>query len=310
MVNTYKFQKVTWVDLESPTRDEVRALMKQYDIHPMAAEELLLPSTRSKVDRYDDFIYLILHLPVRRHSHKPHSGHKGTRQELDIIVGKNFIITARYDAIDALHKFAKTFEVNSVLSRNGLLGEHAGYAFYYMMREIYHALGDELDSVKDALDEIERSTFAGREQDMVFEISKMSREMLSFKHAVNLHHEVLDSFSQAAKPFFGDEYGHYTQALQGDYLKVEKAVHSLTEFLTEVRQTNNSLLETKQNKNITRLTTITVVFAILNIPLFLFAIDFKHVPIIGMPNDFWIFSGFVACLGLAITLALAHRKKL
>lgn len=304
MVNTYKFQKMTWIDLESPTRDEVRALMKEYDIHPMAAEELLLPSARSKVDRYDDFIYLILHLPVRKHSHK------NDRQELDVIIGKNFLVTARYDAIDALHKFAKMFEVNSVLSRNGLLGESAGYAFYYMMREVYHALGDELESVKDSLDEIESSTFAGREQEMVFEISQMSRDMLSFKHAMNLHHDILESFSQAARTFFGEDYGHYAQALQGEYMKVEKAIHALSEFLAEVRQTNNSLLETKQNRNINRLTMITIVVAIVNIPILLFAIDFRHVPIIGMPNDFWIFTGFIVCLGLAITLFLAHRKKL
>src|SRR6185369_3141062 len=109
MIHTYKYKKVTWVDLECPTKDEARELMEKYDIHPLAAEELLLPTSRSKVDRYDGFVYLILHIPAWKHSHKE------SVQELDIIVGKDYIITARYDTIDPLHKFAKMMEVNGVL---------------------------------------------------------------------------------------------------------------------------------------------------------------------------------------------------
>jgi magnesium transporter len=302
MVNTYTYKNVSWIDLENPTRDEARDLMKKYDIHPLAAEELILPTTRSKVDRYPNFIYLILHFPAWKHSHKD------TTQELDVIIGKDFLVTARYDSIDPLHKFAKMFEVNTVLDHNNLVGEHAGYTFYYMMRELYHSLADELESVKDTLDEIEKKTFTGKERDMVMEISKMSRELLSFKHAMSLHKEVLDSFASASKIFFGADYVHYSEAIQSEFMKVEKTIHSLSEFLAEIRQTNNSLLETKQNRSIMQLTVITIITAVLGIPIAIFEIGFKHSPIIGMPNDFWVFTGLVACVGLALTAVLAHKK--
>ncbi|HVU06181.1 MAG TPA: magnesium transporter CorA family protein [Candidatus Paceibacterota bacterium] len=302
MVNTYTYKKVSWVDLENPTRDEVRDLMQKYDIHPLAAEELLLPTTRSKVDRYPDFIYLILHFPAWKHSHKE------TSQEIDFIIGKDYIVTARYDGIDPLHKFAKMFEVNSVLDRNGLIGEHAGYMFYYMMREFYHSLSDELESVRDALEEIEKKTFGGEERAMVFELSNTSRELLAFKHVTALHEEVLRSFDAAAKSFFGAEFAHYVEATQSECLKVVKTVQSLYESLRELRQTNDSLMETKQNKSIMTLTGITFIMSLIGIVIALFEVDFKHSPIIGMPNDFWIFTGLIAALGIGFAAVLAHKK--
>ena len=68
---------------------------------------------------------------------------------------QNFIITARYDTIDPLHKFAKMFEVNEVLEKRKTEVAHAGTIFYWMMRELYQSLHDELSSAHDMLNDIQ-----------------------------------------------------------------------------------------------------------------------------------------------------------
>ncbi len=302
MVNTYTYKNVTWVDMESPTRDEIREVMKKYNIHPTAAEELILPSPRSKVDTYPDFIYLVLHFPAWKLSHQ-----KST-QEIDFVICKNYIITTRYETVDPLHKFAKMFEVNSILDRNALIGEHAGYMFYYMMRELYRSLEDELETVKDALEEIEKKTFTGQEREMVYEISKAARELLDFKHATSLHEDVLETFSSLSKDFFGPEFARYSGTIKSDFLKVHKGVQGVSESLHEIRETNDALLEAKQNKNIMTLTVITFITAILGIIVGLFAADFKHAPIVGMPYDFWVLAGILVAIGVFFTAVFYHKK--
>ena len=301
MVNTYSYKNVTWIDLENPTQEEVRELMKKYEIHPLAAEELLLPTTRSKADRYDDYIFLVLHFPAWKHSHKE------TRQEIDFIIGKNYIVTARYDTIDPLHKFAKMFEVNSVLERNGLIGEHAGYMFYYMMREIYHSLHDELEAIKDNFDDIEKKTFTGKEKEMVFEISNVSRELLTFKHATNLHEDIIASFSEAAAKFFDPDFSHYIEAIKSEFMRVNKTVVSLAESLSELRQTNNALLEAKQNKIMMTFTAITILSSVVTIILSWFLIEAVDTPFKESPHEF-VFVGLVAFV-TALVLALAMKAK-
>ena len=64
MLSRHTYRGITWVDLESPTPGEVRQVMGEFSIHPMIGEELLSPSFRPKVDRFDNCMYLILHFPT------------------------------------------------------------------------------------------------------------------------------------------------------------------------------------------------------------------------------------------------------
>jgi magnesium transporter len=62
VIKKYKYKNIVWVDLISPTPEEVREIMEKYRISPNVAEELLVPSLKPKVDLHRDYIYLILHL--------------------------------------------------------------------------------------------------------------------------------------------------------------------------------------------------------------------------------------------------------
>ena len=302
MVNTYTYKNVTWIDLANPTRDEVRDIVKKYDVDPIAAEELLLPTMHSRVERYNDFIHFTLHFPAWKHSHKE------TSQELDIVVGKNVLITARYDSIDALYKFSKMFEVNTVLDHNNIIGEHAGYALYYMVQELYKSLSDELDSVRDSLQEIEKKTFKGQEQEMVFKISNTSRGLLLFKHTTALHRETLESFAIVSKQFFGQDFSKHVEAMMGEYSRIEKNVHSLSELLAEIRQTNNSLLETKQNHIMLVFTSVTIISSFLNIMASWFLIDSPDSPIRHNPHEFWLAGLTLLTVGLFLAAIMKSKK--
>lgn len=296
MIRTYQHNGLTWIDLESPTREEVRDLMAEYNIHPLVAEELLLPTLKPKVDLYPDYIYLILHFPAFQHTH---SG--ASQQEIDFIVGKKFLITTHYDTIDPVHKFSKVFEVNSILDRSDL-GEHAGYIFFYMVRKLYRSLGHELDFMTDSLGQIEQRVFSGNERDMVFELSRVSRELLHFKHALSEHHEVLDSFAAASLKFFGSEFAYHSQSIIGSYHRTDRMVTSNVEFLAELRETNNSLLSTKQNETMRILAIISFVTFPLTLVAAIFSTDAIHTPIVGNPYDFWIIMGIMLSIVLCFFL--------
>jgi Mg2+ and Co2+ transporter CorA len=62
MISTYTtHNKMTWIDLENPTREEVREIMNTYNISPEVAEDLIDPTIRTRADVYKDFLYFVLH---------------------------------------------------------------------------------------------------------------------------------------------------------------------------------------------------------------------------------------------------------
>jgi len=284
MINVYTHKNLKWIDLESPTRDEVRTVMDEYGFHPLIGDELLNPSLKQKVDIYSDFIYLILHFPAVKHTHRKDGT---TNQEIDFVIGREVIITTHYDTVDPLHEFSKVFEVNSILDRSHF-GDHAGYIFYHMMKGIYRSGLHELESLEDSLKDIENKVFAGREKEMVSVLSGVSRNLLNFKNTLALHRDILESFEVAGRVFFDADFAHYLQAITSEYYKVEKAIKNDVESLQELRETNNSLLSTKQNEIMKTLTIMAFITFPLTLVSSIFGMNTRILPIVGKPNDFWI----------------------
>src|SRR6185312_499270 len=170
MQSRYEHSGLVWIDLESPTREEVRVIADEFHLEPLIAEELLAPSSKARAEFHPNYVYLVLHFPALHHSHKTHE------QEVDFVVGHSFIITTRYDVVDPLHKFSKVFEVNSVLDESNL-GDHAGFIFFYMLRKLYRSIEHEVEYIQHDLHVIEEHIFYGHEIAMVSAISRTARDL-------------------------------------------------------------------------------------------------------------------------------------
>ncbi len=300
MVNRHNYKNLQWIDLESPTREEVLALTTEFDINALVAEELLQPTFKPRAELHRNLVYLILHFPTA-------TGKVNQPKEVDFIVGKDFIITTHYDAIDPLHQFSKLFEVNSILDRSNI-GDHAGFIFFYMIRELYRALSFQLDNLGDSLHKTEEQIFRGHEKEMVIELSRFSRTLLDFKNALGGHRDTLESFTIAGHRFFGAEFDFYLNGVIGEYGKVERQITADSDFLVELRETNNSLLSTKENEIMKTLTIMAFITFPLTLIASIFGMNTKELPIVGLSNDFWIVIGVMALLTGGMFVFFKHKK--
>ena len=302
MIKRNNYKNLVWIDIENPTSEEIREIMEEFNLNPTVAQELLLPTIKPRIDLYHNFIYLILHFPAIRHTHLDN-----INQEIDFIIGKNFIITTRYESIDPMNKFSKIFEVNSVLDKSNI-GDHAGYIFYYMIKEMYKSLANELDYIKDSLKDIEDKIFNGEEREMVVALSKISRNLLNFHHATNTHKQVLRSFESATLNFFGDNFSYYIKDIINEYYKIENTTESSVESLRELRGTNDSLLNTKQNEIMKTLTVMAFIILPLSFISSIYSMNTSFIPLTGEKNDFWIIMGLMVFVGITIFTVFKHKK--
>ena len=302
MLTKYTHNNITWIDLESPTKDEVHKIMGEYSIYPVVAEELLMPTMKPRVDIYDNYIYIILHFPAFRHTHGSQQN-----QEVDFIVGKDFIITTRYDTIDPLHKFSKVFEVNSILDKSGI-DKHAGYIFFFMIKKLYKALEHELEYIDDALKTIEFDIFNGHEKEMVISLSIVSKDLLNFKQALRLHKDVLESFEIAGLKFFGNLFLHEIKSIIGEYYRVNGTISAHIDSMRELRETNNSIVSTKQNEVMKVLTIMAFVTFPLALIASIFGMNTDYLPIVGHTNDFWIVISVMFIFTISIFILFKYKK--
>jgi len=301
MVTRYVQRHLTWIDLVSPTPAEVRALTDEFDIDPSFANELLTSSYKPKVERRGELLYVILHFPLLRGLGKL------PEEEIDFLIGKNFLITARYSATDPLHAFAKAFEVNAVLGHSAAQG-HGGHIFVAMVRNLYQALLHECDSLERRLEDIEERIFNSDERSMVVRLSQTGRVIHDFRQRLLPHKEMLTSLEPQAVRMFGQEFLYYVRAVEGDYEHVRNRLENLREALIELRETNSALLTTKQNEIIKTFTVIAFLFLPLSFVASLFQMNTKYTPIVGTPGDFWIILGTMPLLACGFSVYFRHKK--
>jgi len=267
MISKYTYKNLTWVDLESPTQEELSHIIEQYSLPILIGEEMRNESVQSKVDLYPNFIYLALHFPQISHKSK-----RGVEKEIDFVIGNDFIITTHYEYIDSLHEFSKTFEVNTILDK-GIDADHAGLLFFHLIKTLYLHSRSQLHSINLLLKDIENKIFEGKEGEMVIAISNINRTLLDFKQALRFHKEVLNSFEISSKKFFGEKFGFYVSGIINEYNKTRAILDSHKEILTDLRETNDSLLANKTKETMKILTVITFLISPITVISNIFVIN-------------------------------------
>lgn len=300
MQNRYEHGGLIWVDLESPTREEVRLVAEEFALEPLVAQELLFPATKPRAEFHPTYAYVVMHFPALHHSHKTQE------QEIDFIIGRQFLITTRYDIVDPLHKFSKVFEVNSLLDESNL-GDHAGFIFFYMLKKLYKAIEHEVEYVKHDLQVIEEHIFSGHEISMVSAISRSARDLLNLRQTIEPHREILHELEEEGPAFFGADFAKYLRALSNEYYRVHNHIMRHTEFLHELRESNNSLLTTKQNETMKRFTILAFTTLPLSLVAAIFSMDTRDTPLIGLPGSWWIIIGIMVTVTLCM-FAFFNRK--
>ena len=284
MIEEKKLDTVTWIDLENPTADELRKLIEKYDIEVAVADELLSPTLRPRIDVHKKHLYLILHFP---HLTNINNIKHREIQEVDFVIGKDYIITAHYNSIDALDIFTKEFEVASVLSEKAP-DQLAGHIFFEVLHHLYASSLSFMEQTRNLLGDAEDMIFEGQEREMVLELSRIHRSILAYKEAFSPHDDVLLSMQKNASEFFNDELQANVHRIIGEYNKIHNSIESNREYLHELRDTNDSLLSTRQNEIMKTLTVVTFIILPLSLVAGIFGMNSVGLPFIGQSNDFTI----------------------
>ncbi len=301
MIYKYSHKNLQWIDLESPTREEILKLSEEYDLHPVISNELIAPSERAKVDVYSNAIYLILHFPIRNKK----TAHI-EEVEVDFVLLNNILITTHYELVDPLHEFAKIFEVGSYLN-NGKNDTHAGFLFFFAIRELYKNTLFILESVTHEIRDIEKHIFAGDEDSMVASISKINRVLIDVRQAMRYHRETLKSFSHACTKMYGDEFNYYINAIEGEYERIEQLAEENRQMIRDLRETNDSLLSSKTTATIKRLTAINVIFLPMAFIVWIFSMNSSYLRLDDINTLVIVFAGMFL-VGLISIIYFRSKK--
>jgi magnesium transporter len=292
--------KLTWIDVQNPTKKDLEFIRKQHRFHPIILDELLHTSARSRVEPYEKYLFLTYHLPMYDKSIR--SSRKG---EVDFLVTHDKIITVHYEDLEPLNNFWRRLN-NDKIFKERALGDNTGRMIYYIVEEILAFSQRQMRHIEEDVSEITKELFQNKEAQLLQKISYTKRNILDYRLISKPQEIILESLKEVGGKFWDENMRIYLADLNGDHLKIMQHLDNFKETVDALEQTNSQLLNAKTNSVMQRFT----VLAFLTFPLVLVTSIFQTGVVDKINRDPLIFVvAFLATLSLTILLLVLARKK-
>ena len=168
---------------------------------------------------------------------------------------------------------------------------------------------EDLENIRDSLSTVESHIFSGDERNMVKALSNYSHELIDFKQTARMHHDIWENMiASADKSLFGPEFSAYVKDIGHEFSIIHELIGNTRDLLVELRETNDSLLNTKQNQTMQVLTVFASIFYPLTFITDMLLIPSQYVPILGTKYDWWIILGLMILISWGMAWYFRRKK--
>src|SRR5689334_5285387 len=101
-------ENLLWIDLNNPSAQELQKMAEEFNLHPLAIEDAGKQHQRPKVDEYPEF-YLVVFYSLELDP----KTFKITAKELEMFMGKNYLVTVHFEEFPALKEAERRWHNNA-----------------------------------------------------------------------------------------------------------------------------------------------------------------------------------------------------
>src|SRR3954463_15558503 len=270
-----------WVNVERPGALERAWLEEHFDFHALDLEDVLSRNQRPKIDVYDEYLFIVLHLPVfDRQVGRLNTG------ELDAFVGPDYLITIPTVPPQPVEYLFERCRSNEQV-REDLFSKGPGYLLYKVVDSSFDYCFPMLRKIGNKLDRIEGDIFEGRAEEVVRDISNAKQEIINFRKIIRPQRPVLRDLERTKQRYMAEDMEIYFDDIIDASERIWDMLENYKEVVTALEDTNESLISHRLNDVLRVLTAFSVVLLPLTLIASIWGMN-VHVPGEGSIHAFWI----------------------
>jgi magnesium transporter len=283
--------RLVWLDAERPTETDLALLAREFELHPLAIEDIRKGFQRPKLDQYGDSRLIVMF--DARFS----PGSQGSRvalHEVDIFIGPNYLITIHDEPVEAIAELKDRWRRHPALVEANPLG----FLLYHLLDNLVDGYFPVAEALEEQIEEVEERLFERSDQVVLRDVTALRRDVIQFRRVLEPQREVINLLlrredrliDRATVPYFTDVIDLL--------LRLTTTADSMREMLAVVYETYLSLQSFALNNVLKRLAALTVILFTPTLISGIYGMNFVHMPELG-----WTF-GYPFALGLMVTAAL------
>ena len=291
-----------WVNIERPSAVEQGWLAENFDFHPLDFEDVLSRNQRPKIDKYDDYLFIVLHFPVFDRN----AGRLGTG-ELDIFVAPGLLITLPNQPIQPVEYLFERCRQKEEL-REQLFSRGSGYLLYRIVDDGFDYCFPMLRKIGNKLDALEEEIFEGRSEEIVRDISNVKQEIINFRKVIRPQRPVLRDLERVKDRYLAPEIDLeiYFDDIVDAHERIWDMLENYKEVIEAYEDTNESVISHRVNDILRVLTSISVIVLPLTLLASIWGMN-VGVPGEGEDAPFWIIVGSMVALLVGMVTYFRRR---
>jgi magnesium transporter len=292
---------VRWLNIEEPTAVETAWLAEQFDFHELDLEDVLSTRQRPKIDEYEDYLFMVLHLP-----RFDKSIGRLNAAELNIFIGADYVITLPNHRLKPVGRLFTRLSNNDEL-REQYFSKGPGYLLYEILSESFAYCFPILDKIGFKLDRLQNAIWDERSEDVARDISNAKQEIIAYRKIIKPERTTLRLLERARTRYLPEDLEVYFDDIVDASERIWDQLDNYKEVVEALEQTNESVIAHKQN-DILRILTV---FSVILLPLTLISGIFgMNVPIPQehAAHSFWTIIAVMVAIAAGMLVFFRLRR--
>jgi magnesium transporter len=292
---------VTWVNVEGLQNVKlIKELAEYYQLHLLTIEDILNNEQRSKVEEFDNYIFITMKMLLWVPKTKNFS-----IEEFSLVIGEDFILSfqdCNTTIFDSIRERLKTIHKQRIREQG------RDYLAYRLIDTIVDQYFVVLEKLGEQIEIIEEKVMANPTQQNASTIYRLKRQMLALRKAIWPMRETLshllqinqDSISSFTHVYLRDVYDHTVQAID--------TLETFRDMLSGMLDIYLSSLTARMNEIMKVLTMIATVFIPITFLASIYGMNFDYMPILHWHYGYYI---VLTVMFVAVILMVVYfrRKK-
>ena len=285
--------QVVWLDVESPTGEDLSLLQREFALHELVLEDLHKRGQRPKIDTYPNQ-HVIVTYEVTPDGKRIASSFE--LAEFQVLAGDGYLVSVHWHDSPGVRELEERFR-----HRPDVVASTVGALLYQFLDTIVDGYFPILDGVGDRVDELEdRIIQGGSSTEALRELLGIKRELLELRRVLAPQRDVANALLRRDLPLVDDSGVPYYQDLYDHLVRVLDAVDLYRDLVVTTLDANLAVTSNALNAVMKRLTAFTVILMVPTLIAGIYGMNFHAMPELslsyGYPLALVLMGGSIAFL--------------
>ncbi len=285
-----------WVDVGECTDEEAKEVLDGvFHFHPLAIEDCLTPSDRSKVEEYEDHVFMVIHAVTY------HEGEFKTA-ELDLFIGRNFLVTFHRERLRCVNA-----TVDRVIKNAPTVARAPDRLTYTLLDFLLEGYAPALEDLSLEIAELEKNVLVDPSQSILKNVLQIKTEVQRLRQIVWPQRETMARMSHGEFKIVRSHMLPYYRDLLDQLVKISTMAENARDSLTNVLQVHLNLQQMQVNHVIKALSVMATLFMPVLVVTSYYGMNVTHWP--GPEDNYaWTWIWAITAAMTAMLYLVMKRK--